>query len=684
MRIYSIFLIFIALLTSLISQGEEAVPVSYQGRFLPQEAYAQQWLFEIYHQRHLKKDHLIKFHVNSSSPLNFIWKLNWHGHREWDDSPLFWIRSAEVKKILGLPLKIDRFDYNTLHHAIYDDSEISMRIMQSLLIYHYDKAYNDPSNYAGKATLELSQLSPGLWLSLNDRGLVVLESTIHPPWNKLKRETIIGSQIDLRAMAYDRKSLEELQQLISALSLFSQLNGTDLISEIEYFDAMQSLKENGKASKQIANELEQQFPLKARLQRAGTLYKVLPGKLTPGEWYSLHALQIQVYDPSASELKFANNFTLYADDIFLHLRQLYFRLMAQTQKQESNEIEEITAEIQRLLSGSYSAIASTPYMQAAGKQLNYPSINQLAAERLYGNFPFIFVCIGGYAIALLGLSFGLILKKDRFSALGAAALIFSFLLQGVVLLLRSYILGRPPVSNMFETLLYVPWIAVLAGLALWMKYRHTLLMTAAAAVSLALLLLLQITHIDSSFSNVQAVLDSQYWLIVHVLMVVGSYGLFILGGVLGHIYLVGVTWHGREQANMAFLNQMILQTMYLGVALLVPGTLLGGVWAAESWGRFWDWDPKESWAFISICIYLIWIHAYRFHMIGNFGLAIGSIAGLLAIGFTWYGVNYILGTGLHSYGFGQGGENYYYSYLIAEMLFLAVICIMKRKIVAKI
>jgi ABC-type transport system involved in cytochrome c biogenesis permease subunit len=78
----------------------------------------------------------------------------------------------------------------------------------------------------------------------------------------------------------------------------------------------------------------------------------------------------------------------------------------------------------------------------------------------------------------------------------------------------------------------------------------------------------------------------------------------------------------------------------MGVAMLIPGTILGGVWAAESWGRFWDWDPKESWAFISSCIYLMVIHAYRFHFIRNIGLAAGSIAGLLMISFTWYGVNY--------------------------------------------
>jgi len=105
--------------------------------------------------------------------------------------------------------------------------------------------------------------------------------------------------------------------------------------------------------------------------------------------------------------------------------------------------------------------------------------------------------------------------------------------------------------------------------------------------------------------------------------------------------------------------------------LKVYGNEVGGVWAAESWGRFWDWDPKESWAFISAVIYVTVIHAYRTRKIGMKGLAIGSIIGFNAITFTWYGVNYILGTGLHSYGFGSGGQNYYYLFLITEFIIIS-------------
>lgn len=331
------------------------------------------------------------------------------------------------------------------------------------------------------------------------------------------------------------------------------------------------------------------------------------------------------------ELQNANNFTVYSDASFERIRTAYLN---QDQEKLAKGLRE-----------AYAPLAGTPYQEAVGKALYYPSFSQLEAEKFYFKWPLIVVTIAFYGLALVWRGF-------IFPAFG---------LHTLLLALRCYILMRPPVSNMFETVLYVPWIATLAALLLRSKGG----LMAASFISIALLTLLKVTGMNSSMENVQAVLDSQYWLIIHVLMVVGSYGLFALSGILGHVYLL------RESERLA---GTILQTMYIGVALLIPGTILGGIWAAQSWGRFWDWDPKEAWAFISASVYLLFIHAYRFQRIGNFGLAVGSIVGLQAIGFTWYGVNYILGTGLHSYGFGSGGVGYYCLLLVLESLFVGYMC----------
>lgn len=362
----------------------------------------------------------------------------------------------------------------------------------------------------------------------------------------------------------------------------------------------------------------------------------LPAKEGKGIWLPLSSLQSHSY-----------NFTLYSDSTFENIRTAYLF---------SNDAKQLSA---ALLKG-YATIADTAYLRAANKELRYPSLLQLRAESFYYTVPWIPLCALAYIAALF---------------LRLPGCLVAFALNTFVLVLRCYILQRPPVSSMFETVLFVPWIAMGCGLLLFALTRTRTPLIAGSAAGTALFTILAISGMANEMENVQAVLDSQYWLTIHVLMVVGSYGVFALAALLGHMYLVHYFLHGDSPS----LARLTLFSLYIGTALLVIGTILGGIWAAQSWGRFWDWDPKESWAFVSSCIYLLCIHAYRFHLIGPRGLAFGAIGGFLSITFTWYGVNYILGTGLHSYGFGSGGTPYYLVFLGAESLFLGGIFLFPSK-----
>lgn len=387
----------------------------------------------------------------------------------------------------------------------------------------------------------------------------------------------------------------------------------------------------------------QDFPnatIYERLRNAGSDYLALPYKAKPGEWVSLRALNLDI-----------PNFTPYPDPVFTRIKSAY--------------LARNTEALSKALEDAYTQIEGQPYRVAQGKQLTYPSSLQLKIESILYRYPWVILCSILYGSAFL---FGFL----SFSRTSTIFAVTAFLLHTAILAARCYVLERPPVSNMFETLIYVPWVAMLGGFFLRLFSSERWLLISAALANTLMLILLEVTQLNNHLDNVQAVLDSQYWLIIHVLMVVGSYGMFLLAGVMGHIYLCKRVKLGKETKETKSLGKQIVQAMYLGTALLIPGTILGGVWAAESWGRFWDWDPKESWAFISSCIYLIWIHAYRFGHIKYDGIAVGAITGLMAISFTWYGVNYILGTGLHSYGFGTGGEIYYYAYLLLEVLFIFV------------
>ncbi len=181
------------------------------------------------------------------------------------------------------------------------------------------------------------------------------------------------------------------------------------------------------------------------------------------------------------------------------------------------------------------------------------------------------------------------------------------------------------------------------------------------------------------FSPLQPVLRDNFWLTIHVLTIVSSYAAGALAWGLGCLslgyYLFGRYRDGRSGrkpplATVA-LAGFIYKAMQVAVLLLAAGTILGGLWADVSWGRFWGWDPKEVWALVSLLAYIIILHGRYIGWIGDFGLAAGSALGAAVIGMSWYGVNFLLGAGLHSYGFGQGGQTEFFSFLILNLLLLA-------------
>ena len=182
------------------------------------------------------------------------------------------------------------------------------------------------------------------------------------------------------------------------------------------------------------------------------------------------------------------------------------------------------------------------------------------------------------------------------------------------------------------------------------------------------------------FSPLQPVLRDNFWLTIHVLTIVSSYaagalawglGILSLGHYLFGSYPRGSGGRSRSPEACAELAGYIYKAMQVAVILLAAGTILGGLWADVSWGRFWGWDPKEVWALVSLLAYMVILHGRYAGWIGNFGLAAGAVLGAAVIGMSWYGVNFLLGAGLHSYGFGQGGQTEFFTFLVANFVLLA-------------
>jgi cytochrome c-type biogenesis protein CcsB len=317
----------------------------------------------------------------------------------------------------------------------------------------------------------------------------------------------------------------------------------------------------------------------------------------------------------------------------------------------------------------------------------YPEESQLRLEYFYNNWDGFYRAAWSYGIALLLLSIAHFRSRASVAAsLREAPVRHSYLkIVGVVLAIagllfhasgiamRCLIAGRPPVTNMYESIIWVSFAVSFFGMIFFARYRTPVYLLAALPVSLVALLLVHQMPIamPSSIDPLVPVLRDNFWLTIHVLTITLSYAAFALAMGFGHILLFRYARNpvsARADQPMHFWLYRVLQ---LGVILLAAGTILGGVWANYSWGRFWGWDPKETWALIALLCYILTLHGRLAGWWTQFGLVVASVVCFLAVLMAWYGVNFVLGKGLHSYGFGIGGETYVAGFVIADLLFVA-------------
>src|SRR3989338_3913375 len=239
-------------------------------------------------------------------------------------------------------------------------------------------------------------------------------------------------------------------------------------------------------------------------------------------------------------------------------------------------------------------------------------------------------------------------------------------------ILRILIAGLPPVTNMYESIVWVSWASAFFSLIFWIFYRSNLLPQVAACVATIGLLIGENfpALLDPSISPLVPVLRSNYWLTIHVLTITLGYGAFLFNWGIAHALLYSLAFHQKKE-TADHLAEYLYRSLQVGVILLASGTILGGVWAAESWGRFWGWDPKETWALIAVLAYLAVLHSRMAGWLDSFGVAFWSIISFLTVLMAWYGVNFVLGAGLHSYGFGGGGLQYVVAVIAADVLFIA-------------
>ena len=243
----------------------------------------------------------------------------------------------------------------------------------------------------------------------------------------------------------------------------------------------------------------------------------------------------------------------------------------------------------------------------------------------------------------------------RLTQIGIALLWLCFILHTVGLAVRWYLSGHAPFSDAYESMIYVGWSAI--GVGLFFSRRSPLTVAATAFVTAMILMIAHWNWMDPAIGTLQPVLNS-YWLMLHVAVIVGSYGPFALGMLLGVLNLLLMIVTTRKNAYKINLIQQELTivnelALTVGLVMLTIGNFLGGMWANESWGRYWGWDPKETWALISIMVYALVIHLRLIpHWRGRWAFNFMSIVAFGSILMTYFGVNFYL-TGMHSYATGD-------------------------------
>jgi ABC-type transport system involved in cytochrome c biogenesis permease subunit len=245
--------------------------------------------------------------------------------------------------------------------------------------------------------------------------------------------------------------------------------------------------------------------------------------------------------------------------------------------------------------------------------------------------------------------------------------------------LRCMIAGRPPVSNMYESVIWVGFGGVFFGLIFELIYKKRYFALSGALGGFMCLVLMDMLPVvtgnpsmpgfEARISPLQPVLRDNFWLTVHVLTITLSYAAFMLAWVLGHVTMFKHLFTPAQRSVHHELHTFVYRAMQVGVLLLAIGTILGGVWAYYSWGRFWGWDPKETWAFIALMCYLFVLHGRFTGWWGNFGMSVGSVVCFLSVVMAWYGVNFVLGSGMHAYGSGAGGIEYVIGFVAVDLLF---------------
>ena len=302
-----------------------------------------------------------------------------------------------------------------------------------------------------------------------------------------------------------------------------------------------------------------------------------------------------------------------------------------------------------------------------------PQLAKSDAEARFNSAAPFYTCMTLYALAFFVAVFSWLKWPDTLGRSAFWLVLVAWLVATSGIAARMWLEGRPPVTNLYSSALFVGWVAVAFCIALEYLYRNAIGSVAAGMIGFATLLIGHYLSLGGdTLEMMRAVLDSNFWLATHVVTVVAGYGATGLAGFLALIYVCrGLFTRSLDKATADSLARMVYGIVCFATLFSFVGTVLGGIWADQSWGRFWGWDPKENGALIIVLWNAIILHARWGGMVRQRGLMCLAIGGNIVVGWSWFGVN-MLGVGLHSYGFTEAAFLWLVSFVVSQLAIIAL------------
>ena len=321
---------------------------------------------------------------------------------------------------------------------------------------------------------------------------------------------------------------------------------------------------------------------------------------------------------------------------------------------------------------AFNAAAAAVASEVAAR-LPQRTLNRVRTESLFNQTAPFVRAMGLYVLVFVLALFSWLRLSPNVARAGLWVLGLTLALHTLGLVTRIYVQGRPPVTNLYSSAVFVGWGGVVLGFVLERLYRNGIgAVTGAVMGFVTLLVAHHLSLSGDTMTQMQAVLDTNFWLATHVVVITLGYASTFLAGFLGILFILrGVFTRGLSGEEGRRLTRMIYGIVCFATLFSFVGTILGGIWADQSWGRFWGWDPKENGALLIVLWNALILHARWGAMVRQRGLAVLAVAGNIVTSWSWFGTN-MLGVGLHAYGFIDSAVFWMLAFVGSQLLLIGL------------